>query len=350
MNLNKQFILDHSATIRDAMVRLNELATINGVLFITDPCNHLLGSVSDGDIRRSLIKGTEMLDPVAKAINKECVFFIGTHPHKEIIQSCKLKNIRFLPLLNADRQVIQVLDIVQALAVLPVEAVIMAGGEGKRLKPLTNNLPKPLLPIGEKPIIEHNIDRLIKYGISRIHISINYLGHMLRNYFSDGSAKNIEIEYIDEDQPMGTVGAVTKVENWKTDHLLIMNSDVLTDIDYADFYDDFVKSEADMSVAAIPYLVNIPYAVLETNEGNIVSGLSEKPEYTYYSNAGIYFLKKDLLKLIPKDCCYDMPDLINLLLSKNFKVVSYPIRSYWLDIGKINDYLKAQEDIKHLKL
>lgn len=346
----KQHLIPSTFSIRDAMVRLNELAIVNADVFVVDKDNRLLGSVSDGDLRRSLLNGAEMSDPISMAMNVHCLYAVGLWPDKVLIHLCKSKGIRFLPLLGIDKEIIKIQDVDQVEGLVPVEAIIMAGGEGKRLKPLTDNLPKPLLPVDGKPIIEHNIDRLIKFGIFNIRISINYLGHLLQERFADGAAKKIKIEYILEDKPMGTVGSVSKVNNWRTEHLLIMNSDLLTDIDYGDFYTEFLTSEADLAVAAVPYHVNIPYAVLETNGSNYIEGLSEKPSYTYYSNAGIYFLKKDVLDFIPKDCCYDMPALIQHLIQDGRKVVSYPIRGYWLDIGKMNDYLKAQEDIKHLKL
>jgi dTDP-glucose pyrophosphorylase/CBS domain-containing protein len=346
----KQHLALDSFTIREAMVRLNELGTVNADIFVVDEAGHLLGSVSDGDIRRALIKGAEMSDVVTVAMNSQCISYIGENPNKEVVQACKAKAIRFLPLVTSDSKVIRILDIDQVIGIIPIEAILMAGGEGRRLRPLTENLPKPLLPIGSKPIIEHNVDRLIKYGVSHIRISINYLGHMLQEHFGDGTSKNISIEYISEDKPMGTVGAVATINNWYSDHVLIMNSDLLTDIDYADFYTDFINAEADLAIAAVPYQVNVPYAVLETHSENEVKALEEKPTYTYYSNAGIYLLKREVLKYIPKDCCYNMTDLIQTLMENRHKVISYPIRSYWLDIGKPEDFIKAQADIKHLKL
>jgi dTDP-glucose pyrophosphorylase/CBS domain-containing protein len=350
--LNKKLLIPKSYTIREAMVRLNDLGIINADIFVTDNDGNLLGSLSDGDIRRAIIKGVQPSNSVKDAMNSNCIYFEGSQPDKETINRCKRKKIRFLPLVSKEKQITRIIDIDQIVGIVPVEAIIIAGGEGKRLRPLTNKLPKPLLPIGGKPIIEHNIDRLTKYGITHIQISINYLGHMLQEYFEDGSKKNIHISYILEDKPMGTIGAVTAVDNWNTDHILIMNSDILTDLDYDDFYNDFTLADADLAVAAIPYKVSIPYAVMETESENTkeIKALAEKPTYTYYSNAGIYLLKREVLDYIPKNCHYDMTDLIQMLINHNKKVISYPIRTYWLDIGKMDDYEKAQEDIKHLKI
>jgi len=346
----RNHIVSNNITIREAMIHLDRLAIVNADLFVVDRNERIEGSLSDGDIRRALIKGAEMSDPVNSAMNTNCICSVGELPDKQILQKCKTKAIRFLPLVSEDNRVINVIDVDQFTDIIPVEAIIMAGGEGKRLRPLTEKIPKPLLPIGDKSIIEYNIDRLIKFGIKRIRVSINYLGQMIKDHLGNGSLREANITYISEEKPLGTAGAIGTVNDWSSESILVMNSDILTDINYSDFYSDFIAMSADMAIAATPYTVNVPYAVLETNKSNDVKALAEKPSYTYYSNAGIYLLKTGLLNHIPGDCFYDMPQLIQALMDNGCKVVSYPIRGYWLDIGKINDYLKAQEDIKHLKL
>jgi dTDP-glucose pyrophosphorylase len=346
----RNHIVGDHLTIREAMIRLDKLAIVNADLFVVDKNGRLAGSVSDGDIRRALIKGAEMSDRVGSAMNVNCIYSTDELLDKKILQKCKTKTIRFLPLVKGDKTVINVIDVDQFVDIIPVEAVIMAGGEGKRLRPLTEKLPKPLLPIGGKSIIEYNIDRLIKFGIKHIRVSLNYLGHMIQDRLDNGSSRDASITYISEEKPLGTAGAIGTVNDWRTDSILVMNSDILTDINYTDFYSDFISSDADLAIASTPYTVNVPYAVLETHKNNDVKALSEKPSYTYYSNAGIYLLKKTLLNYIPPNCFYDMPELIQVLMNNGHKVISYPIRGYWLDIGKIEDYVKAQEDIKHLKL
>ena len=158
----------------------------------------------------------------------------------------------------------------------------------------------------------------------------------------------MNIEYVSEDIPLGTIGAVSKINNFKHDYVLVTNSDILTNLNYENFFEDFIKKDADMSVITIPYEVKIPYAVMETKSNNILSFM-EKPTYTYYSNGGIYLIKKSILKNIPKDKFFNSTDLMELLLEKKLNLISYPMRSYWLDIGKHKDYLKAQNDIKHIK-
>jgi len=227
---------------------------------------------------------------------------------------------------------------------LPVDAVIMAGGRGERLKPLTDKLPKPLLVVGDKPIIKHNLDRLTIFGIDDFWISIRYLGEKIKDFIGDGIHQGIRVKYVTEDVPLGTIGSVSLITNFQHDYILVMNSDVLTNLDYEKFFLDFVASGADLSVATIPYNVNVPYAILETSE-NLICSFKEKPTYTYFANAGIYLMKKSVCDCIPKGKFYNATDLLQCLLNEKYKVISFPLRGYWLDIGKHDDYSKAQQDI-----
>jgi len=231
---------------------------------------------------------------------------------------------------------------------LPIDAVIMAGGKGQRLRPLTETTPKPLLKVGDTPIIERNIDRLGIYGIDDINISVNYLGEQLESYFGDGSHKGLNINYVWEDSPLGTIGAVSKIQEFQNDYILVMNSDLLTNIDFESFFMDFLEADADLSILSIPYTVDIPYAVLETDNQRIIS-LKEKPRYTYYSNGGIYLMKKEVLDRIPKGEFFNATDLIEELIEDNKFVKTYPLVDYWLDIGNHDDFKKAQSDVHRIK-
>ena len=224
----------------------------------------------------------------------------------------------------------------------------MAGGRGQRLQPLTDATPKPLLRVGTKPIMEHNLDQLAKYGIDDFWVSVKYLGDQIENYFGNGREKNINIEYVRETEPLGTLGAVSRINNFRHDYILVTNSDLLTNIDYENFFLDFVTKEADFAVLTIPYQVNIPYAVLETKDGTIKS-FKEKPTYTYYSNGGVYLMKKKVLKHVPQNTFYNSTDLMEFLISTDYKVISYPFLGYWLDVGKHEDFEKAQTDINSIK-
>nr|WP_304608468.1 nucleotidyltransferase family protein [Pontibacter anaerobius] len=329
------------------MAQLNELAA-DSILFVIDEEEKLLGSLTDGDVRRGFLKGLTLSDVVDEFIQSNPKFLQrGSYTIDEVINYRK-NNFKIIPVLCKEGKIVNIINFRFLKSYLPVDAVLMAGGRGERLKPLTDDTPKPLLKVGDKPIIEHNIDRLISYGIDDVWISVRYLGEQLEAYFEDGSSKFINVKYVWEDEPLGTLGAVSKIEDFQHDYILVTNSDLLTNLDYEDFFLHFQKSDAALSVVTIPYTVNVPYAVLETENNNIIS-FKEKPTYTYYSNGGIYLLKKEVLGYIPSNSFYNTTDLMELLIEKGLKVSSYPLRGYWLDIGKHEDFKKAQEDIHHIK-
>ncbi|AHM58421.1 nucleotidyl transferase [Flammeovirgaceae bacterium 311] len=333
--------------IKQALAQLDKLAA-DAILFVVDEDEKLKGSLTDGDVRRGFLKGLSLEDMVDQFIQPNPKFIQkGAYTIQEVI-NYREKQLRIIPVLCKEGRIVNVINFRYLKSYLPIDAVLMAGGRGQRLRPLTDNVPKPLLKVGDKPIIEHNIDRLISYGIDDFWISVRYLGEQLEEYFGDGSAKYVNMKYIWEDEPLGTLGAVSKIKDFQHEYVLVSNSDLLTNLDYEDFFLDFISKDAAISVVSIPYSVNIPYAVLET-EGNSIKSFKEKPTYTYYSNGGIYLIKKEVLKYIPKDSFYNTTDLMELLIDKGLKVNSYPLRGYWLDIGKPEDFKKAQEDINQIK-
>lgn len=346
-------IISDKLSAREALKRLDEVASVaktQAVLFVVDGQNKMIGSLSDGDVRRGFINGNLITESVTVFMHHDFQYLEISDYTTANIDGFKERNIRFVPLLDVDRRVLKILDLFNVRAFMPVDAIIMAGGRGERLRPLTDNLPKPLLEIGGKPIIEHNIDRLKKFGVINFNLTVKYLANQIEDYFKDGADKEIKIDYQHEAEPLGTIGALSLINNLTNDHVLVMNSDLLTNIDFRHFYDYFIENDADMCVASIPYFVNIPYAVLQLSDGKNVSSLIEKPTYTYYSNAGIYLIKKELISLIPKNKKFDATDFMESLIEQNKKLVSYPIptTNYWLDIGRLEDYKKAQEDFKNV--
>lgn len=233
---------------------------------------------------------------------------------------------------------------------LPFEVVIMAGGRGERLAPLTDTLPKPLLDVGGKPIVEYNVERLRKMGIQHFTFCLNYKGEMVRDYFGDGEDREATIQYIEEQEPYGTIGGVSLKTDFAYEDLLVINGDLLTNINFEQFYDFFVEEDADMAVATIPYQINLPYGILQISEDYEVESIKEKPSYTYYINTGIYFLKREIISLIPKNQRFDAIELIQAAMAHGCKVSSFPLLDYWVDIGQMEDYHKAQKDIKFLNL
>jgi dTDP-glucose pyrophosphorylase len=335
--------------IRSALIKLNDLAADN-ILFVVDDNKKLIGSFTDGDLRRGFIKGLGFDNNILEFVNKSPIFLTENQYSIDLIKKYRENNIKLIPIVNLEGVIVDVINFRTKSTLIPADALLMAGGEGKRLRPLTETTPKPLLKVGGKPIIEYNIDSLARVGVNNINLSINYLGDQIVDYFGNGSNKDINIKYVREEKPLGTIGSILLVDNFKYDDIIVMNSDLLTNIDFTDFFKTYKDSNADMAVAATSYQVDIPYAVLEVNEINIVKSLTEKPRYTYFSNAGIYIINKRLLSMIPKNHFFDITDLMDKVLEMNFNIITYPINGYWLDIGKHEDFKKAQEDIKHLKL
>ncbi len=349
MNLRtyKKHLLKKGTTIREALKRLDVLAK-DAIIFIVTEDYKLIGSLTDGDVRRGLLKGFSIDDFVDDIIQPSPKFLRkGEHNIDQVI-AFRENNFRIIPILDNEDRVVNVINFREIKSYLPVDAVIMAGGRGQRLRPLTDNTPKPMLKVGNKPILEHNVNRLASYGIDDIWISIKYLGEKIKSHFGNGNGKNLNIQYVKEASPLGTIGAVSLIDNFQHDYILVTNSDLLTNINYESFFLDFLKQKADFAVVTIPYRVSIPYAVLETSNGHVID-FKEKPTYTYYSNGGIYIMKKEVLEFIPKNKFFDATDLMEHLIKKGKKVISYPFQGYWLDIGKHEDYEKAQGDIEQFK-
>lgn len=333
-----------------AMEALNALDNTGGYtnLFVLDEAGMLIGSVTDGDIRRGFINGYKITDMIGLFMNKDFKSLHHTRDDFRKLKEYRSKGYKLLPIVDDNNHLIRIIALDRGESHLPLEAIIMAGGMGQRLHPLTLHTPKPLLKIADKPIIEYNIDRLIQFGVRVIYISVKYLAEQIMDYFGDGSAKGIEIRYLLENEPLGTIGAVSQIGNFCTEDILVMNSDLLTNIDFEDFYISFKEKNADLAIATVPYHVDIPYAVLELSDESEVVSFKEKPRYTYYSNAGIYLINKNCCSFIPHHKRYDATDMIADLMTAGKKVISEPILSYWLDIGKMEDFNKAQTDIKHL--
>lgn len=348
MEDHSKHIIKVGQTIRVALEKLNDLGNYL-TLFVLDSDDKLVGTVTDGDIRRALLKGKTLDEVIESVMNRNYTSLRKDYNEIEQLHAIRQKNIKLIPVIDNQGKLIKLINLEVIKSILPIDAVIMAGGEGRRLRPLTDDLPKPLLNVGKKPIIEYNIDRLRDYGVENCYITIKYLGGKIKEYFGDGSDKNIKISYVEESSlPLGTIGSVRLIDRFEHDTILVMNSDLLTNIDFEDFYLDFIRSGADMAVATIPYFVKIPYAVLETDQERI-TGFKEKPTYTYFSNAGIYLLKKKLIQIIPKNEFYNATDLMDKLIADGNKVKTYPLYCYWLDIGKPEDYQKAQQDIHHIR-
>jgi dTDP-glucose pyrophosphorylase len=346
INFRSHLILTKTP-IRHALSQLTKLG-IDAILFVIDEEDKLIGSITDGDVRRGLVKGILIDQPINDIIRDSPKFIRKGEYELNKVIDYREENFRIIPVLDAEDKIINVINFRHLRSYLPIDAVIMAGGRGQRLSPLTDTTPKPLLKVGEKSIIEHNLDRLCFFGIDDFWISINYLGNQIVEKLGKGEDRNITINYVNEEKPLGTIGAISNIGKFNHDYVLVTNSDILTNLDYEDFFIDFIKNKADMGVVTIPYSIKVPYAVLETKNGQILN-FKEKPTYTYYSNGGIYLFKKSVFDLIPKNAFYNATDLMETLINKNYKVFSYPFIGYWLDMGSHEDYNKANTEVKNIK-
>jgi dTDP-glucose pyrophosphorylase len=347
MRFYKEHLILSGSTVKQALLLLNNLSQ-DAILFVVDEDEKLIGALTDGDVRRGLLKGFTIDNLINDIIQNQPKYFVKGQNNLQKVIEYREAYYRIVPVVDENHRVVNVINFRKIKSYLPVDAVIMAGGRGERLKPLTDTTPKPLLKVGAKAIMEHNLDRLLLYGIDEFWVSIKYLGDQIENYFGHGTEKNIKINYIWENEPLGTIGSVSKITKFEHDYVLITNSDLLTNIDYEQFFLDFISKDADLSVLSIPYQVNIPYAVLETSDGRIKS-FKEKPTYTYYSNGGVYLVKKELLKYIPTNTFFNATDFIEQLILNEFKVISFPFSGYWLDVGKHEDFEKAQLDLNNIK-
>lgn len=346
MKISNYTILNNK-TIRYALNKINNFPSEAVlILFVIDENGKISGSVTDGDIRRGLLNGTTLDDKITKVMQRHFKYLKNFNNYEKINEYKKL-NLKIVPLVDDNFKLKEFIDLTKLKALVPVDAVIMAGGRGVRLKPYTNDTPKPMLELAGKPILAHNIDRLLSFGIKNIYISVNHLKEQIIDYI-EKNYSGLNIKFIEEDQPLGTIGSVKLVNDWENKDILVMNADVLTNIDFYDFFVNYKNFKDSMSIATFNIRINIPYGILDTTDKKINS-LIEKPSFTYYSNAGIYLINKDMLKYIPKNEKFDSTDLMETLISKNKKVSHFPIRGYWLDIGNAQNYAKAQDDIRFIK-
>lgn len=340
-----QHQISHEATVREAFRRVNEVA-MSPILFVTDREGRCIGSVTDGDLRRFVLSDRELDTSIMELCNRD--FHYLNDANNTIAHIRKVKVKRYVPLLDADGRLIRIFDFTKDRSYLPCSALLMAGGKGTRLLPLTADIPKPLLKVGDHSILDITISRLLSYGINDITIAVHHMKDQIMR-FVESQHYPATIRFIEETEPCGTLGAMKFMDDWKFDHLLIMNSDLLTNLDFELFMEDTLRHDAAMSVVSIPYKIDIPYAVLE-QDGDLLVGLSEKPTYVYQTNAGIYLLRKDARALYDGKLPFDSPEMLELLIEKGARTRAYPFTGYWLDIGKHADFERAQEDVKNLML
>jgi dTDP-glucose pyrophosphorylase len=324
-----------------------------GIALVVDEDQHFLGTVTDGDIRRAILAGLDLKSQVADLLQRRPVHLypapisapVDTPPANRLALMREAR-IRHLPLLDPRGCVVDLAMLDDWLTVRDsgLTAVVMAGGFGKRMRPLTDDRPKPMLPLGGKPLMEHLIEQLRDVGIERVQVTTHYKSEQIVDHFGDGATYGVQMEYVREEHPLGTAGALALLPA-SEQPLLVINGDILTRADFGALFAFHLDNHAEMTVGVREYQSQVPYGVVEVDGVEVVS-VVEKPTTRYFVNAGIYLIDPAALSLVPRDGrTFDMPDLIAALLAEGRRVVSFPIREYWVDIGNIDHYAQAQADV-----
>ena len=312
--------------------------------------NELLGTICDGDIRRGLLKGETLDSSISKIIQKNCIVASTQSSKTDIIKLMSDNGVSQIPIVSENRELIG-LEVLKEI--LPNEnlfsksnnAILMAGGRGKRLRPVTDNCPKPLIRINGKPILEIILEKCIEEGVNNFYISVHYLAEMIMDYFGDGSKWNVNIEYLRENEPLGTAGALSLMPKGLKNPILIINGDVLTKTNINNLFYYHLQNNADITICAREHILNSPYGVLEV-DGIKFKSIIEKPSFKQLVNAGIYILNPGILELVENKKYLDMPDLISISKNNHKNIIVYPVHEYWLDIGRPESLDKAIFDLQ----
>jgi len=337
----KNVLVSPDSSIRETIHILDKGAL--RIALVVDISNRLIGTVSDGDIRRGILKGIDLDNKVSQVMNTSPLVSTKFESRENISLLMRQKQIHQIPLVDEEGFLIG-LELIDSFITEPLRdnwVVLMAGGLGTRLKPLTADMPKPLLVVGSRPILETILNNFISCGFSQFFISVNYKSEMIEDYFGDGSKWGVIIRYLREDIKLGTAGALDLLPDKPTAPLLVMNGDVLTKINLQQLLDFHTEHNACATMCVREYDFQVPYGVVKINDHRIVS-IEEKPIQRFFVNAGIYVLEPEAIEMIPHNTFFDMPSLFDKLIALDKATSVFPIREYWLDIGRMEDFERAQ--------
>ncbi len=351
----EELCLTLQTSIREVLQRIDR--TAQGIALIVDGAGRLISTVTDGDIRRAILASLDLDLPVQALLERKApadhpsplTAPVGT-PDAELLHIMNEYTLRHIPLTDETGRVVDVAllnELVKEYE-LPLKAVVMVGGYGTRLHPMTERLPKSMLPIGDRPLLELTLRKLWEAGIRCVNLATHYKADIIAEHFGDGRNFGLEIRYVEENQPLGTAGALSMIEN-TNDPLLVINGDILTRVDFRAMLDFHRQHSADMTVAVRQHELRLPFGLVET-DGPAITGVSEKPVLRHFINAGIYLLNPEMCRFVPHGHRYDMTDLISKLIAEGRRVVSFPVREYWLDIGQVEDYEKALDDFENKRI
>ena len=341
----KKAVIGPGATMREAMLAIDS-ATMQ-IAFAVEPDGKLLGVVTDGDIRRALLGGAEMSDPVLRAVNRKPRRMTTRDSRADALALMRETRIHQLPVIDDDGLLVDVL-LLDELMQRPVRSnwvVLMAGGLGTRLRPLTDNCPKPMLKVGGRPLLETIIRSLRAQGFRHFYLSVNYLAQVVEDHFGDGSSLGVTIRYLKETRRLGTAGALTLLPSAPIEPFVVANGDILTTLDFGQMLDFHLAQESAATMGIRDYEVAVPYGVVDT-DGPRITGMREKPVQRFHVNSGLYVLSPGALSLIPRDDHYDMPTLFEHLQQKGERTVAFQVREYWMDIGRPEDLSRASAEFE----
>ena len=331
--------LNPNSSIKEAL-KIIDSGTLQMAL-VVDGDGRLLGTISDGDIRRGLLNSMELSQSIEPLYYRTPIVSHSTNIAPAIIAKAKAKNIRYIPILNDSEVVTAIANIYEPNIKKPNQVVLMAGGLGTRLRPLTNQIPKPMLHVGPKPILQTIIESFSASGYYNFTLCVNYKAEIIKDYFGDGDKFGVNISYVFEDKRLGTAGALSLIEAPKSE-FFVMNGDLLTNTDFTKLHDYHTANKSTATMCVREYEMQVPYGVVNLDD-NTIKSITEKPRQKFHVSAGIYMLSPQILKLIPKNEYLDMPDLFNALASNGQNPKAYPISEEWLDIGRIEEYNLANE-------
>ena len=335
--------LSKSATVEEALKVIGNGAM--KIVLIVDKSDKLLGTLTDGDIRRGLLNGLDLKSSIESIIFKTPTVAKNTDTKEMILKLAISKRLHQIPIVNESGKVIGIEEINELVKPNQKKnkVILMVGGLGKRLGALTKNTPKPMLKVGNKSILETIVESLSSHGYINIVMCLNYKSDVIKDYFGNGSEFGVNIEYVTEDKRMGTAGALSLLKEKPEEPFFVMNGDLLTNVNFESIHEFYLSNDADALMCVREYESQVPYGVINMKNNKITS-IDEKPIQRFFVNAGIYMLNPDILELIPKDQFYNMTTLFEKLIEKNKNAISFPIKGYWLDIGRYEEYTKANEE------
>jgi dTDP-glucose pyrophosphorylase len=335
--------LNKNATIKEALEIIDKAAM--QIALIVDDDDRLVGTLTDGDIRRGLLKGLALDSSIEGITFTTPTIATISDTKEEILKIALAKKLHQIPIVDENGKIVGIKEIEELIKPKQKtnKVVLMVGGLGTRLRPLTDNTPKPMLKVGNKPILQTIIEKFAEYGYINIVMCVNYKSHVIQEYFGDGGEFGVSIEYVFEEQRMGTAGALSLLHVKPTEPFFVMNGDLLTNVNFEHLHEYHLTNNATGTMCVREYDFQVPYGVVHVENSKILS-IEEKPTHKFFVSAGIYMLSPEVLELIPQNKFYDMPTLFEKIISDNKNAISFPLREYWLDIGRIEEYKKANDE------